>query len=52
MGIWKREKGEDGEAIQEKRALTPGEILNVFKHISSQDLYDFVSTKTMPDQTG
>ena len=39
MGIWKREKGEDGEAIQEKRALTPGEILNVFKHISSQDLY-------------
>lgn len=38
VGTWKREKGEDGNAIQEKRTLTPSEILNVFKHISNEDI--------------
>lgn len=38
IGTWKREKGEDGDAVQEKRTLTPSEILNVFKHISSEDI--------------
>lgn len=39
MGIWKREKGEDGETPQEKRPILPSEIQNIFKHISSEDLY-------------
>lgn len=39
VGTWKREKGEDGEVIQDKRTLTPSEILNIFKHISSEDIY-------------
>lgn len=39
VATWKRDKSEDGEPVQEKRTLTPSEILNVFKHISNEDIF-------------
>lgn len=37
VGTWKRDKNSDDDQ-PEKRVLTPAEILNVFRHISTEDI--------------
>lgn len=37
-GTWKAEKGDDGDSQPEKRLLSPAQVLNIFKHITNEDI--------------
>lgn len=38
VGTWKRDKNDEGDMQDNKRLLTPSDVLNVLKHISTEDI--------------